>query len=206
MPRPDLRKSIEGLKKATQGLQYLRTGVERFRAGVQDVASTLRVEGAPTVEQLPVLREESLPPVRETARRGTACLPCVKDHLSTIGGALSEAARFARSEGIRSSEARKRFDIAEEEINISERIDLHPSLVATLSAEEREVAHWVLPEMRSLRHEVQRIGSVEDLERVSAATLELKRQLAERMEACVPCGAAEELKSFLERKKREKRG
>ena len=36
--------------------------------------------------------------------KGVACIPCTKNHLSTIAGALGEAVRFARSEGVSSGE------------------------------------------------------------------------------------------------------
>jgi hypothetical protein len=43
--------------------------------------------------------------------KGVACIPCTKNHLSTITGALSEAVRFARSEGVQSEEVQRRLNI-----------------------------------------------------------------------------------------------
>lgn len=43
--------------------------------------------------------------------KDVACIPCTKNHLSTITSALGEAVRFARSEGVQSEEVQRRLGI-----------------------------------------------------------------------------------------------
>jgi len=65
--------------------------------------------------------------------KGVACVPCTKNHLSTIAGALSEAVRFARSEGTSSEEVTRRIGIVEDELNIWERVDATPDKIEGLN-------------------------------------------------------------------------
>lgn len=115
--------------------------------------------------------------------KGTACLQCTEDHLSTIIGALNEAMRFARDSGVEVEEVQKRLAIATDELNICERIDLAPDKTASLNPAEKEVAKWVLPLLRSLRHDLKGIKGVDDLEQVAAATMEMRTQYSQRYKA-----------------------
>jgi len=76
--------------------------------------------------------------------KGIACIPCTKNHLSTIAGALSEAVWFARSEGVSSDEVRRRIGIVEDELNIWERVDATPDKIDVLEPHEREVMREAL--------------------------------------------------------------
>lgn len=98
----------------------------------------------------------------------TACLSCSRSHLSTVSGALSEATRFAREGGISDPEVQKRLMIAEDEINILERIDLSPQSLVEAPPEERQVAEQYLPRIRKLRQEIGNITSVERLQQTAA--------------------------------------
>lgn len=117
---------------------------------------------------------ETAIPVEKGDTRGevvsTACLSCSRSHLSTVNGALGEATRFARGDpqGIYHPEAQRRINIAEDEINIMERIDLSPDALASSPAEEREVAEEYLPRIRVLRQEIGNIASFDALEKVAA--------------------------------------
>jgi hypothetical protein len=84
--------------------------------------------------------------------KGIACIPCTKNHLSTIAGALSEAVWFARSEGVSSDEVRRRIGIVEDELNIWERVDATPDKIDVLEPHEREVMREALRRGRELRH------------------------------------------------------
>lgn len=98
---------------------------------------------------------------------GTGCLPCGKDHWVTTAAALAEALRFARKEGVAHPEVQRRLALAEEELDIGERIDFAPDALAGLSPPEREVAEWSLPRMRDTRHAIAGVKTVEDLQRAA---------------------------------------
>lgn len=140
----------------------------------------------------------------ETARTGTACLSCVRDHLSTVASALSEAVRFAREGGVRDAEALRRISLAEDELNIAERIDLAPEVTAKLKGEDRVIAQWVLPKARELRHNIGAIRDVEDLEKVAAQAAGAKTEFIEKLMGCLECEALSTLHGWLEKRKAEK--
>lgn len=99
---------------------------------------------------------------------GTACLSCSRSHLSTVSGSLTEALRFARSDGVRHPEVQRRIMLAEDELNIMERIDLAPDALAQASPEEAKVAREYLPKIRKLRQQIGNISSNNDLEQVAS--------------------------------------
>jgi len=113
--------------------------------------------------------------------RGTACLTCSRDHLSTVSAALNEAIRFARKEGIDHKEVVRRIGIALDELNIMERIDLAADEIIKLPQAEREIANWVLKEARELRHDIAEIQSLEDLEKVAAKAATLRTKYLEKL-------------------------
>lgn len=110
----------------------------------------------------------SAPMVEPQPGVGTACLSCSRSHLSTVSGALSESLRFARESGVKNPEVQRRLMLAEDEINIMERIDLAPDALNKASLEEREVALEYLPKIRSLRQSLGNITSAGQLEKVAA--------------------------------------
>ena len=132
---------------------------------------------------------------------GTACLPCTKGHLLTVEGSLAEAVRFARERGVRDPEVQERLDIALQEININERKDLHPSEVARLDPEAKEIAHWILPNLRELRHAIENIAGADDMEQASAMAADLRRELSKKMLECEPCEKLKTLKEFIDKRK-----
>ena len=91
-------------------------------------------------------------------RRGVACIPCTKNHLSTVAGALSEAVRFARSEGVSSDEVRRRLGIVEDELNIWERVDATPDKLEGLNSTDKKVMTEALKQGRALRHYLEESG------------------------------------------------
>ncbi len=94
----------------------------------------------------------------------TACLSCSRAHLAAVAGALNEALRFAREDGVGDSEAVQRVNLAENEITIMERIDLSPAKIAATSPAERAVVEAFLPRIRSLRQKISNITTLQDLE------------------------------------------
>jgi hypothetical protein len=99
---------------------------------------------------------------------GTACMACSRSHLSTVSGALNEALRFARDEGMSSPEVQKRILMGEDEINIMERIDLSAESLQTSPPEEADAARQYLPKIRKLRQRIGQIDSVDKLEQAAS--------------------------------------
>lgn len=112
----------------------------------------------------------STPKVAEVQQAdvSTGCISCSRSHLSTVSGALSESLRFARSDSIKSPEVQRRLMMAEDEINIMERIDLAPDALEKSPPEEKALAEEYLPRIRKLRQDIGQIASVEELERTAA--------------------------------------
>jgi len=107
----------------------------------------------------------------------TACIPCAMGHYGTCSGLLNEAMRFAKKEGIASGEVIDRINICMDELNAMERVDLRPELIVDLAAWEKELANKALTGSRSLRHGLESLGNVDDLERVAATTQTIRNEL-----------------------------
>ncbi len=118
-----------------------------------------------------------------------ACISCSRSHLSTASGALSEAIRFARSGGITDPEAFRRIDMAENEINIMERIDLSPAAIQAAPVVDRQLARNYLPRIRELRQHIGQIKDTDSLEEAAAEaeqlSLDLKRSYIEAQKPIV---------------------
>jgi hypothetical protein len=99
---------------------------------------------------------------------GTACLPCSRDHFSTVSGALNEALRFARKEGMRHPEVEKRIGLALDELNSLERLDLSAENIVKLEGKEKQLAVKGLDDSRNLRHKITTMREVDDLEQAAA--------------------------------------
>ena len=118
-----------------------------------------------TAEKPVVLTREVSPSPEDVA---TACLSCSRSHLSAVSGALGESLRFARESGIAHPEVQRRIMLAEDEINIMERIDLAPDALQAAPEEVRNVALEYLPRIRTLRQDLGNIASVDQLEKTAA--------------------------------------
>jgi len=185
MERKFLATLVEtGTKLASDGLRVYVSQSLRQKA-----KQALKSPSAPETEQTDhdhtPIPEKMLTPQTTEAKVGTACLDCISDHLDTIGGALSEAVRFARTGDM--AEAKRRIAIAREELNIGERIDLHPSTLSALHRQQRDIAHWVLPKFRELRHTFQSLESVEGIEDASAKVVSVRQEFQHKIEGCAPC-------------------
>jgi hypothetical protein len=157
-------------------LKVVSAALSRAETDLNQIATDLEGIGQPLVSPVP-------PQTHTPPAKGTACLQCTEDHLSTIVGALGEAMRFARDSGVEVEEVQKRLAIATDELNICERIDLAPDKTAALDPAEKEVAKWVLPLLRGLRHDLKGIKNVDDLEQVAAATIEMRTQYSQKYKA-----------------------
>jgi len=118
--------------------------------------------GVPAGE-LPVKTE------REPDDIATACIPCAMGHYGTCSGLLNEAMRFAKKDSA-SNEVIDRINMCMDELNAMERVDLRPERIADLPEWEKKLANKALINSRSLRHDLESLGEVSDLERLAAST------------------------------------
>lgn len=100
----------------------------------------------------------------------TACIPCAIGHYGTCSGLLNEAMRFAKKDGISSSEVIDRMNMCLDELNTMERVDLRSERIADLPEWEKGLANKALDDSRSLRHGLEGLGRVDDLEKLAART------------------------------------
>lgn len=165
---------------------------------------------ASTLESQEELSQNVASTTQDSVSKGTACLPCSRDHLSVTSSALGEGVRFARDKGVKDPEVLRRLRIALDELNIMERIDLAPPEIVQLKGKEKELANWVLNRSRSLRHDITAITNPDDMEQVAAKSANVTEEFMKRIfelpeEECETCGEVRErLKEFIERRKREK--
>ncbi len=141
----------------------------------QDASEISEAPPAPTPQQL------------QKSSKGKECRPCTADHLGTCAGILSEAVRFARSEGMEGNEVQERLALCAQEMNAWERWDAAPKSFVELSDEDKGFLRRWLPKGRGFRHEVNSIQSVEDLEKVAADAqrlhLEARKELKARRQS-----------------------
>lgn len=112
---------------------------------------------------------------------GVACLPCSRDHFSTVSGALGEAIRFSRREGVTHPEVQKRLGMSLDELNMLERIDLSPEEISQLKGQEKELAEWGLQKARDIRHRITAIRSHEDLENAAAEASKIRTKFMTKL-------------------------
>jgi len=99
----------------------------------------------------------------------TACLGCSVGHFSTTVGLLNEIVRF-KKEGITSNEVIDRISKCLEEQNALERVDLAPVKIQNLIGWEKKLAQDALDQSRSLRHSLENVQTIEELENLAADT------------------------------------
>lgn len=132
----------------------------------------------------------------------SACVPCAIGHFATSAKLLGEAVRF-KKDGMKSPQVLDDIASALGEQNALERIDLTPAKIRILPDWEKDMAQMALDKSRDLRHRLETVKSMEELENIAADTEEFFRMLnrdwaSKRMEDCPTCSAkAEELKSAL---------
>ena len=136
--------------------------------------------GAPEISKgAPLLAVEAPNISQEKSAVATACVACAVGHFSTSSGLLKEALRF-KDEGIASQEILDRIAGALEEQNALEREDLTQEKIQRLPGWERQIAEEALAQSRQLRHKLETIQSIEEMEQLAADTrtyyLKLSRQ------------------------------
>ena len=122
--------------------------------------------------KLPVLevpQEPEIIAIPEPTDIASACVPCALGHMSTSTGMLNEAIRF-KKDGIASNEVLDRIAKTLEELNSLERVDLAPDKIEMLPPWEKTLANEALLKSREIRHKVEGIKAMNDLEKIAAET------------------------------------
>ena len=137
------------------------------------------VEADEPTEQTPaeIPREGTERTQGKASEIATGCVPCAIGHFGTCSGLLNEAMRFAKSDGIESSEVIDRVNMCLDELNAMERVDLRPEMIAELPEWEKELANRALTESRATRHALESISDVETLEKVAANTQSARQEI-----------------------------
>lgn len=134
----------------------------------------------------------------------SACVPCAIGHFSTSARLLNEAVRF-KKDGLASPQVLDDIAAALGEQNALERIDLTPEKIRKLPEWEKEMAQTALDRSRELRHKLETVKSMDELENLAADTEEFYKALnrdwaSKRIGECPDCvERAEEFKSALTR-------
>ncbi len=114
-----------------------------------------------------ITQEPETAPKQETV--AIACVPCCLGHFATSAGLLNEAVRF-KGEGITSNEIADRIAKVLAEQNALERVDLTPEKIRGAPPWERDIAEEALQQSRALRHRLETIQTIDDLEQAAADT------------------------------------
>ena len=131
----------------------------------------------------------------------SACVPCAIGHFSTSARLLNEAVRF-KKDGLASPQVLDDIAASLGEQNALERIDLTPEKIRNLPEWEQEMAQKALDRSRELRHQLETVKSMDELQEIAADTEGFYKMLnrdwqSKRLEDCPDCTRAEELKSEL---------
>ncbi len=116
----------------------------------------------------------------EPSSVATACVPCLRAHMSTVSGALSEAERMSRGGSIADPEVADRIRLAQDEITMAERKDLAPEAILRAPKSEQAIIEEFLPQIRQLRQHITTIYSRDDLVKVAGEANEMGSQLTLR--------------------------
>jgi hypothetical protein len=157
--------------------QKVRT---EYYAGVKEMVrqeEKTKSKGSKEIELTPL----NIDLTTEKIEKGNACLPCSRDHLSTVSGALGEAIRFSRKEGINHPEVQRRLGLSLDELNMLERIDLSPEQMIRLKGPEKQLAEWGLNKSRELRHKLTQVQSHDELEKVAAEASEVRTEFMRKL-------------------------
>jgi len=112
---------------------------------------------------------QTLPEENPIEKIATACVPCAIGHYAGAARLLNEAIRF-RDDGIESNQVLDDIAGAIGELNAMERVDLTPERLQKTPGWERAIADEALRESRKLRHRLEGIDSMEEVERAAADT------------------------------------
>ncbi|MBA7465913.1 hypothetical protein ES707_01085 [subsurface metagenome] len=156
---------IEQINKTLETLESVTEVGQPARPPIEALESQNPVALAPSA----TITTQSAETAPEKEAVATACVPCALGHFSTSTGLLNEAVRF-KKDGITSNEIIDRIAKVLEEQNTLERVDLTPEKIRSSPEWERDIAEEALLQSRSLRHRLETIESIDDLEQAAADT------------------------------------
>lgn len=153
-----------------------------FQEGGRLLSELIRTRPKRTVVEHPPTTTTPIEP-QEIAEESKAssieagCVPCAIGHFGTCTGLLNEAMRFAKKDGVSSSEVIDRVNMCLDELNSMERVDLRAELIVDLPEWEKELADKALIASRTTRHGLESITSVATLEKVTANTQTARQEI-----------------------------
>ena len=172
----------EGRERVEKAGSDIRSLADELRSGFPGVTSTIQalpvgeLAETPTTSTtshneglLPATVPQTLPEENPIESIATACVPCAIGHYAGAARLLNEAIRF-RDDGMESNQVLDDIAGAIGELNAMERVDLTPERLQKTPGWERTIADEALRESRKLRHRLEGIGSMEEIERAAADT------------------------------------
>ena len=152
-----------------KGLNFIDKVSDKLdRLGMSDTLPTIPPRTAESSKE--GLSPATKPPLaKPTEDIATACVACAVGHFSTSSGLLKEAMRF-KGEGMTSDEILDRIAAVLEEQNTLERVDLTPERLQKTPGWERAIADEALTQSRQLRHKLESIQSIDEIEALAANT------------------------------------
>lgn len=160
---------------------YIRNRPLRIKTIQEQIPEPKMQEQAPVQEPAPVLKQEVEIRVEKASTEeggnghkatdiATGCVPCAIGHIGTCSGLLNEAMRFARTDGMESTEVIDRMGICLNELNTMERVDLRPEMIIELPEWEKALANKALVASRDIRHRLEATTTIDELEELAATT------------------------------------
>lgn len=177
---PRLSKYLRQKNPLYDVIQDVRDGIRTAREEIHSIASALGPGETAEVAPAPSVSSSKGGVNTDSGEKiATGCLPCALGHFSTSSGLLNEAIRF-KGEGMTSNEVLDRIAAALEQQNALEREDLSPVKIQDLPEWQRPIADEALSQSQRLRHRLEAIQSIDELEQIAADTkryyIKLNRQ------------------------------
>ena len=165
-----LRENLKNLLEESQKEMNANTDLN---LGITEPLEPLLEEKQTKKTIVPAIVPQVIKPMEvtktETSKVKSACVPCAIRHFTTSAKLLAEAVRF-KADGLVSPQVMD--DIAESiaEQNALERIDLTPAKIQKLPEWEKEMASTALSKSRELRHKLETVKDMDQLEAIAAET------------------------------------
>jgi len=141
------------------------------RLGISEAPSTIPTRSRESLKEglSPATLTQTSPEEKPAEDVATACVACAIGHYAGAARLLNEAIRF-RDDGLESNQVIDDIAGAIGELNAMERVDLTPERLQKTPDWERAIADEALRESRKLRHRLESITSMEEVEKAAADT------------------------------------
>lgn len=151
--------------------------LQSHQAGIDDAWIYLPIKKIQRKPYRGIVMNLTTEPDNTYSVEGVAVHNCAIGHFGTCSGLLNEAMRFAKKDGVGSSEVIDRVNMCLDELNAMERVDLRPELITDLPDWEKELANRALTASRATRHGLEGLTTGNDLEKVAASTQTARTQI-----------------------------